>query len=144
MSYNKTSGKDSPPSQWKAFFQEKCPRCRRGKIFQHSAMSTSFSKMNANCPHCDYKYEIEPGFFWGAMYVNYALSIAVAVAALVITAIIFSETTPWHYLTAITVAIFFSATKVFRLSRTITIYFFSFVKFEPELYRKESSELREN
>ena len=28
-----------------------------------------------NCSHCNLKYEIEPGFFYGAMYVSYALAI---------------------------------------------------------------------
>lgn len=28
------------------------------------------------CDHCNQKYEIEPGFFYGSMYVSYALAIA--------------------------------------------------------------------
>ena len=32
--------------------------------------------MNEKCPSCQFKFEKEPGFFFGAMYVSYALSIA--------------------------------------------------------------------
>ena len=31
--------------------------------------------MHVHCPSCNLKYEPEPGFFYGAMYVSYALSI---------------------------------------------------------------------
>ena len=36
--------------------------------------------MHQDCPHCGFHFEIEPGFFWGAMYISYAFSVAVSVA----------------------------------------------------------------
>jgi uncharacterized protein (DUF983 family) len=36
--------------------------------------------MNENCSHCGLKYQIEPSFFYGAMYVSYALNVALSVA----------------------------------------------------------------
>ena len=41
--------------------------------------------MNERCSKCNTKYRIEPSFFYGAMYVSYAVGIAFAVAAFVIT-----------------------------------------------------------
>ncbi|WP_318527369.1 DUF983 domain-containing protein [Rasiella rasia] len=41
-------------------------------------------KMHENCPHCNTKFKIEPSFFYGAMYVSYAVGVAIAVAAFVI------------------------------------------------------------
>ena len=32
--------------------------------------------MNDTCGNCGHKYEIEPGFFFGAMFVSYALIVA--------------------------------------------------------------------
>ena len=32
--------------------------------------------MHEDCPHCGHHFEKEPGFFLGAMYVSYALTIA--------------------------------------------------------------------
>jgi uncharacterized protein (DUF983 family) len=42
-------------------------------------------KMNENCSHCGLKYQIEPSFFYGAMYVSYGLNVAVGVAAFIIS-----------------------------------------------------------
>lgn len=30
--------------------------------------------MHKECPHCKQDFEMEPGFYWGAMYMGYALS----------------------------------------------------------------------
>jgi hypothetical protein len=35
--------------------------------------------MRANCPKCDLKFEREQGYFVGAIYINYAATIAIAV-----------------------------------------------------------------
>ncbi len=56
-------------------FQGKCPRCQSGKIFKSSAVNLrKFTDMNADCPVCGLHFEIEPGFFWGAMYVSYTIT----------------------------------------------------------------------
>jgi len=41
--------------------------------------------MYENCPHCNTKFMIEPSFFYGAMYVSYAVGVAFAVAAFIIS-----------------------------------------------------------
>ena len=41
--------------------------------------------MHEHCRHCDTKYKIEPSFFYGSMYVSYAVGIAFAVAAFIIS-----------------------------------------------------------
>lgn len=53
----------------------KCPRCHKGKLFKSDnpyKFNGTF-EMNETCSHCNLKYEREPGFFFGAMYVSYAL-----------------------------------------------------------------------
>ena len=35
--------------------------------------------MLSHCPHCALKYEREQGYFIGAMYINYAATVAIAV-----------------------------------------------------------------
>lgn len=55
----------------------KCPRCHEGDLY--ATPTWSFRKpffMHQNCSACGMKYEIETGFFWGSMYVAYALSSA--------------------------------------------------------------------
>jgi uncharacterized protein (DUF983 family) len=46
--------------------------------------------MNENCSHCGLKYQIEPSFFYGAMYVSYGLNVAVGVAAFIIANVFLS------------------------------------------------------
>ena len=54
-----------------------CPRCQQDKIYQGGFFNF---KMNESCSNCGFKYEKEPGYFFGAMYVSYALSIAECMA----------------------------------------------------------------
>jgi uncharacterized protein (DUF983 family) len=51
-----------------------CPRCREGAIFRKS-LWRGYLSMNETCPVCGLKYEREPGYFLGAMYFSYILSI---------------------------------------------------------------------
>ena len=54
----------------------KCPRCHKGDVFTEKNpfnLNKMFS-MHKHCGHCDLKYEKEPSFFYGAMYVSYALT----------------------------------------------------------------------
>ena len=57
-----------------AIVRELCPRCRRGSIFRAS-LWRGYLAMHERCPVCGLKYEREPGYFIGAMYFSYALSI---------------------------------------------------------------------
>ena len=53
----------------------KCPQCHHGKVLKFK--SYQISKMletETCCSYCQLKYEKEPGFFYGAMYVSYALT----------------------------------------------------------------------
>lgn len=51
-----------------------CPRCGQGWLFERWLV------MHMRCSHCHLQFEREPGYFIGAMYVNYGLTIAVIVA----------------------------------------------------------------
>ena len=51
----------------------KCPRCRVGPLFRRP-----FS-MNSYCFQCGLKFEREQGYFIGAIYINYAATVAIAV-----------------------------------------------------------------
>lgn len=61
-----------------------CPRCQEGKLFvKSSAYSKGMTEMNKKCPHCGEPFEREPGFYYGAAYVSYALTVALWIAVLV-------------------------------------------------------------
>lgn len=73
------------PNLLLSVLQNKCPRCRRGKLFVESNpyRLRSFMKMNENCPVCGQASEPETGFYFGTGYVSYALSIALSVATFI-------------------------------------------------------------
>jgi len=63
---------------------QRCPRCRIGGIFRYSIFR-GFPKMNERCPVCDLRFDREPGYFLGAMYVSYGIGVVfVAVVAAIL------------------------------------------------------------
>jgi len=111
------------PKAW-AMLHAKCPRCRRGDMFNGGTYG--FGKINLNCPHCNLYFEIEPGYFYAAMYVSYAMnvaeSISLATATYVITG---NSTSPWLYLGAIFTGCLLLSPLNFRYSRVILLYWLS-------------------
>ena len=66
-----------------AMLAGRCPRCHKGPIFQ--PIGRAPLTMKPICPVCGLKFEREPGYFLGAMYISYPLSIIViGLATLVI------------------------------------------------------------
>ena len=80
--------------------------------------------MNEYCSHCHYKFEKEPGYFFGAMYVNYGLTVAQAIATYVISQFFFTETFDLRIIGIIAVVIVSMASFNIRLSRLLWIYMF--------------------
>jgi uncharacterized protein (DUF983 family) len=52
----------------------RCPSCRKGNLFPNKNWLDFSFTMNKNCSVCNLKFEREPGFFYGAMFVSYILS----------------------------------------------------------------------
>ncbi|MEO5583812.1 MAG: DUF983 domain-containing protein [Flavobacteriales bacterium] len=58
-----------------------CPFCHEGQFFlAHPYNLRRAGDLLERCPACQRKYSIEPGFYFGAMYVSYAITVAVAVS----------------------------------------------------------------
>ena len=98
-----------------------CPRCRRGRIFR-APFWRGILAMHERCPECGLKFEREPGYFVGAMYIAYALMLPPAV--LIYLAI-------WHFshwsansvLFCTFVAYLPLVPSVMRCARVLWIYF---------------------
>jgi uncharacterized protein (DUF983 family) len=110
-----------------SIFRGKCPVCHEGKVFKYKSVfhPTKFDKMNERCECCGHKYEIETGFFYGAMYVAYALTVAISVATFILTYLIYSETPYWVYIINILAVLILLAPVTFRGGRLIWINFFN-------------------
>ncbi len=105
--------------------KSKCPHCKNGDIFSDKGNLILFQspKMNDKCENCSFKFEKEPGFFFGAMFVSYAIAVAQFIAFVIISHFVFDVSLLYTYLGIIVLA-FVCASFNFKLSRTIWIYFF--------------------
>jgi len=67
-------------------FHNKCPQCQEGNFFEHACTLNLKKNLSTleTCNSCGLKYMIEPSFFYGAMYVSYGITVALAVAIFVI------------------------------------------------------------
>ena len=79
--------------------------------------------MRERCSHCGTKYKIEPSFFFGAMYVSYAVGIAFAVAAFVISYLFVDATLLRSFITIVITLVVFMPV-IIRISRNIWANFF--------------------
>lgn len=62
----------------KAIVLLKCPRCQEGNLFEGSAYNPkTIINMHAHCPKCNQPFFLEPGFYFGAMFVSYMLSVGI-------------------------------------------------------------------
>ncbi len=77
--------KRNKPNFFLSLFEQKCPRCRTGDMFQTKKPYDlkRFMKMNERCPVCSQVMEIEVGFYYGTSYISYALTVALSAATFV-------------------------------------------------------------
>lgn len=80
-------------------------------------------KMEEHCSHCGLKYKIEPSFFYGSMYVSYALGVAFGTAAFVVAFFFFGAGLLDTFFAIVATLVVFMPV-IMRLSRSIWINFF--------------------
>ncbi len=113
------------PSLLYSIFHQKCPRCRQGDLFVSSAYDLPrFLKMYEKCDHCGLRYELEPSFFYGAMYVSYAFQIALFVAVFVAIQVLYPQADTWVYIVGVIGGVLLLFPVIIRYSRTIWIHIF--------------------
>lgn len=85
--------------------------------------------MHENCPHCGQKTELEPGFYYGSMYISYIFTGFFSLGFIMF----FHWVLDWGMGTSFALLIGFFAVVfvyVFRLARSMWIHLH--VKFRPE------------
>ncbi|MDI1257241.1 MAG: DUF983 domain-containing protein [Flavobacterium sp.] len=107
-----------------------CPKCQNESMYvdQNLLHISKCIKMKEHCSHCGLKYQLEPSFFYGAMYVSYGLNVAIGIITFIISFLI-SENIKTAFI-AIIAAILLLFPIVMRLSRSI--YINIFVAYEPK------------
>ena len=68
----------------------KCPKCHEGNFFEtnNPYKLSRFDKMPHNCPVCNEDFERETGFYYGAMYVSYGLTVAFGVGVFLLVSVL--------------------------------------------------------
>lgn len=127
-----------------SILQMRCPQCRQGRMFHSYTYDLkNVGNMHKQCDHCGKNFTPEPGFYFGATYVSYALTVAVSFFT-------FWAAFPfigwgWDnvntYLIVIGIVLFFLTPLLYRLSRSIWLFMFTSYKSDAiETYQKELKE----
>lgn len=118
-------------SQGSALLSGKCPACRQGDIFKYPLKKiTHFAEMHRNCPNCGSTFEPEPGFYFGAMFVSYALSVVLFIAIWLIV-YIFWDPSDIVYVIIIGLGAMLFTPVSFRVSRVLFLYWFGGLSYQP-------------
>lgn len=115
-----------------------CPKCHLESMYtvKNPYVLSDTLKINEQCSHCKTKYRMEPSFFYGSMYVSYAVSVAFAVAAFIVSYVIFESSLTWAFISIILTLIVFMPI-IMRLSRNIWINLF--MSYDKELAQKAAN-----
>lgn len=108
-----------------SIFTGACPKCQQESMYEtkNPYVLSDVLKINDNCSQCKLKYRLEPSFFYGSMYVSYGVGIAFAVAAFIISNLIFESSLVTAFI-AIVVTLIVCGPIIMRLSRNIWINMF--------------------
>ena len=103
----------------------KCPRCHEGNFMEENNIFNfkMVFKMHKNCSKCNLKYMMEPSFYYGAMYVTYALTVGVSIITFIIATLLFKLSLLESFI-PIVVVLILTAPFSLRFSRIIWINIF--------------------
>jgi uncharacterized protein (DUF983 family) len=104
-------------------WQGKCPRCSIGEVFKYPLLNRHFASMHNECPECKATFQPEPGFYFGAMFISYAITVVIMVACSLALWLFFEASTNVYIVTFIVVTVLFSPVS-YRYSRLIWLYWF--------------------
>lgn len=126
------------PSEFKSALQCKCPKCRTGNMFAGKMYRFGGQTMLENCPHCGFHFEIEPGFFYVAMFVSYALNVAEMVTLAIATYLLTGNMeSPLLYIFILLGVAFALWPFNFRYSRVILLYWLTpGLHFDPDRVKR--------
>jgi hypothetical protein len=98
----------------------KCPYCQEGDFFvSHPYDLRRAGDTYERCQLCHRKFSIEPGFYYGAMYVSYGMGVAVAVGIWVAFLVVAPETPSFWQVFTIAVVMLGTGPLLYALSKII-------------------------
>lgn len=110
-------------SATEAVIKAKCPKCRKGNLFPVFVMSyRRLSDINQVCPNCQETLVPEPDFYYGAMYISYAFSVALVVTVMVALNVLFERPALSIYLVSVVAANVLLLPLMLRYSKVLYLY----------------------
>jgi|GEM_PF-176485 len=103
--------------------KEKCPFCEQGNVFKKSS-GLHMPEMNDHCPVCKHNLMGEPGYFFGAMYVSYGISVALGLMEFILLKVVLGVKDPIAILVPIVLSMVLISFKNFKWSRIVWLKIF--------------------
>jgi uncharacterized protein (DUF983 family) len=115
----------------------KCPKCHKGRLFinQNPYNLSKIADMPHSCEKCGLDYQPEPGFYIGAMYVNYGFTVVLTAVTYVVLEIILGVSA-WAFFSIYLTILILIGPLLFRYSRVIYLYLF--VRYDKEALKKQN------
>lgn len=108
----------------------RCPRCREGSLFSVSLLSyRKLSEVNKSCAVCGANFHPEPDFYYGAMYISYAFSVALMITSLTAINVLVDVPKLWMYLSTVVVLNIILLPAMLRYSKVLYLYGLSKLKY---------------
>lgn len=103
----------------------KCPNCHEGQFLEsHPYDFKKLGDVKSECEVCHLQFEREPGFFYGAMYVSYALGVALFVTIWTSCKLWFNWLSVWSQIGLVVFFTIVLSPYLFALSKIIWANFF--------------------
>ena len=126
---------DHKPNLLVSILNNKCPRCRRGDMYQYKGgfRIKGLMKMNKHCPVCGQPLNMEPGFYYGTNMTSYLLAILVSIISFILWILIIGvslqDSRFFWWIGFNAVLLLALQPPIMRISRTLWLTFF--VKYTP-------------
>ncbi|PJA08273.1 MAG: DUF983 domain-containing protein [Flavobacteriales bacterium CG_4_10_14_0_2_um_filter_32_8] len=116
----------------------KCPKCHEGDLFinKNNYRYKGFFNMPDRCPKCHQDFQIETGFYYGAMYSSYAITVAIN-AGIFLLLNLFFEYNIGLFLIVDAIVLLVTMPYVFKVSRAVWLALM--VKYDSNAIKKHES-----
>ncbi|MES2388481.1 MAG: DUF983 domain-containing protein [Bacteroidota bacterium] len=95
--------------------------------------------MNPTCESCSLRFQVEPGFFYGAMYVSYGFGVGAVAAVWIGLNFLANDPPLWIYMLAVAAVVLLSVPFSYRYARALYLFWFGGVSYDadaPEKFHK--------
>lgn len=120
-----------------SIFSFRCPRCHEGKFLKNKIYDyRHFTSVRKSCEVCQQNFIIEPSFYYGSMYVAYALGVALMVAIITLNYLFFAEFSFLRAFGGIVIAMLIFSPLINALSKIIWANLF--ISFDQKFHKRKN------